>query len=60
VTLARGEQALTAIRVLLEHERGLNVAMLLPFQRDDEGRYSFGEAFVTPADPELSLWMPLP
>jgi hypothetical protein len=60
VTLTRGEQPMTAIRVLLEHERGLVVALTLPFHRDDEGRYFFGEPFVTPAEPELNLWMPLP
>lgn len=59
-TLTRGDQPQTAIRVLLEHERGLTVALQLPFHRDDDGRYSFGEAFVMPAEPELSLWMPLP
>ena len=60
VTLTRGEQPMTAIQVLLEHERGLTVALTLPFHRDDEGHYFFGEAFVTPAEPELNLWMPLP
>jgi hypothetical protein len=60
VTLTQGEQPLSAIRVLLEHERGLTVALALPFHRDDQGRYSFGEAFATPAEAELNLWTPLP
>ena len=60
VTLTRGEQPMTAIRVLLEHERGLVVALFLPFHRADDGNYFFGEAFVTPAEGELSLWTPVP
>jgi hypothetical protein len=60
VTLTRGDAPMTAIRVLVEHERGLTVALFLPFHRADEGRYFFGEAFVMPAEAELNLWMPPP
>ena len=60
VSLTRGESTLQAIKVLLEHERGLTVALFLPFQRTDGGEYHFGEAFVTPATPALDLWPPVP
>ena len=60
VSLTRGETPMQAIKVLLEHERGLNVAMFLPFHKGDTGDYWFGEAFVTPAPPELKLWPTVP
>jgi hypothetical protein len=60
VSLTRGEMPMQAIKVLLEHERGLTVAMFLPFHKADPGGYFFGEAFVTPAPPELKLWPAVP
>ncbi|HUQ11685.1 MAG TPA: hypothetical protein VM146_15325 [Steroidobacteraceae bacterium] len=60
VSLTRGEMPMQAIKVLLEHERGLTVAMFLPFHKAGSGDYYFGEAFVTPANPELRLWTRLP
>ena len=60
VSLTRGETPMQAIKVLLEHERGLTVAMFLPFHKADTGDYYFGEAFVTPAPPELKLWPAVP
>ena len=60
VSLTRGETPMQAIKVLLEHERGLTVAMFLPFHKADTGDYYFGEAFVTPAPPELKLWPVIP
>lgn len=60
VSLTRGEMPMQAIKVLLEHERGLNVAMFLPFHKADGGEYYFGEAFVTPAAPTLNLWPGVP
>ena len=60
VSLTRGESAMQAIKVLLEHERGLVVAMFLPFHKADDGEYYYGEAFVTPATPALNLWPPVP
>ena len=52
----RANQPLQAIKVAIEHERGLAVALFLPFQKDDYGVYSFGESFVVPVKPELGLW----
>ena len=60
VSLTRGDTSMQAIKVLLEHERGLTVAMFLPFHKADTGEYHFGEAFVTPAPPALNLWPPVP
>lgn len=60
VSLTRGEMPMQAIKVLLEHERGLTVALFLPFHKADNGEYYFGEAFVTPAPPALNLWPPVP
>jgi hypothetical protein len=60
VSLTRGDTPMQAIKVLLEHERGLTVAMFLPFHRANAGEYYFGEAFVTPAQPTLNLWPPVP
>jgi hypothetical protein len=59
VYVERGEEPVSAIQVLLEHERGLTVAMYLPYWKV-EGACAFGEAFVTPAAPALNLWTPVP
>jgi hypothetical protein len=56
VSVTRGNMPMRAIKVLLEHERGLTVDLFLPFHRADGGGYHFGEAFVTPAAPALNLW----
>jgi hypothetical protein len=60
VSLTRGEMPMQAIKVLLEHERGLTVAMYLPYYKSESGEYFYGEAFVTPATPALNLWPPVP
>jgi hypothetical protein len=52
----RGNQPMQSIRVLFEHERGLAVALFLPFHKDHLGVYAFGESFVMPASPEVKLW----
>jgi hypothetical protein len=60
VSLTRGDMPMQAIKVQIEHERGLNVALFLPFHKSAEGDYYYGEAFVTPAHAELKLWPPVP
>ena len=60
VRLTRGDMPMNAIKVQLEHERGLNVAMFLPFHKAESGEYYFGEAFVTPAVATLKLWPAVP
>jgi hypothetical protein len=49
-------QPMRVVRVLLEHERGLTVALMLPYIRNEDGSYAYGEAFVLPAEPELKVW----
>ena len=44
-----------AIKVLVEHRRGLSDALYLPFHRKLLG-YSFGEVFAVPASPEVQPW----
>jgi hypothetical protein len=52
----RANQPIQAIKVMLEHERGLAVAMFLPFRKTEYGVYNFGDSFVVPAPPALKLW----
>jgi hypothetical protein len=52
-----GQGPTTAIKILLEHRRGLCVAMYLPFnKRKLFGGYSFGPPFTVPASPEVHPW----
>jgi hypothetical protein len=44
-----------AIKVLIEHQRGLCVALYMPFRRSVLG-YSFGDIFATAAKPEVKAW----
>jgi hypothetical protein len=60
VSVTRGDTPMQAIKVQIEHERGLNVALFLPFYKSEEGEYYFGEAFVMPVHSELKLWPPVP
>jgi hypothetical protein len=52
----RANQPMQAIKVSFEHERGLNVALFLPFHKDQYGVYAFRDSFVVPISPELKLW----
>jgi len=45
-----------AIKVLIEHRRGLCTALYLPFRRKMFG-YSFGDVFAMPAEPEVNAWL---
>lgn len=44
-----------AIKVLVEHQRGLCVAVYMPFHRRLL-RYRFDDAFATSASPEVRVW----
>jgi hypothetical protein len=50
-----GESETRAIKVLIEHQRGLCIALYMPFRRRVFG-YSFGEVFATSAKPEVKAW----
>jgi hypothetical protein len=57
VTIApEAEKKTAAIKVLVEHQRGLCVALYLPYQRKWLGGYSFGSVFAKPAIPEVRIW----
>jgi hypothetical protein len=51
-----GEQLSPAIKVSVEHSRGLVVAMYLPFSCSSAGDYSFGSLFWLEASPQVGLW----
>jgi len=55
VTL-EGNRSTQAIKVLVEHRRGLNVALYLPFERRLFRGYSFGSTFSVAAKPEINAW----
>jgi hypothetical protein len=59
-SIMRGDQQVQAIRVLVEHERGLSVAMFVPFRRTEIGSHEFQTPFVQPVPAELKLWAPVP
>jgi hypothetical protein len=59
VYLERDHEPVQAIQVVIEHERGLNIAMYLPYWKVD-GACAYGEAFITPVAPVLNLWPPVP
>jgi hypothetical protein len=45
-----------AVKVLLEHRRGLCVALYMPFRKRMFLGYRFEEIFVQPANPEVGPW----
>jgi hypothetical protein len=51
-----GQKQTAAIKVLVEHERGLCVALYLPYRRKWLGGYNFGNMFVRSAIPEVVAW----
>src|SRR5262245_12774414 len=57
VTITPGGQKPTmAIKVLLEHRRGLCVALYMPFRRSRLLGCKFGEIIVKEAAPEVAPW----
>lgn len=52
-----GQKATKAVKVLVEHRRGLTVALYLPWQRKRlGGGCVFGEVMAIAADPEVRPW----
>lgn len=45
-----------AVKVLIEHERGLAVALYLPFSKRFLRGYAFGQTFLVLAAPEVNAW----
>lgn len=55
ITPAGGTQT-KAVKVLIEHRRGLTVALYLPWKRNPFGGYVFSEIMALPAKPEVHPW----
>jgi hypothetical protein len=51
-----GKPATDAIKVLIEHSRGLNVAVYLPFRKRLFRGYSFDESFSILVSSEVNPW----
>ena len=51
-----GQPPTQAIKVLIEHSRGLTVALYLPFKKKFLRGIVFGETFSAPASPEVNPW----
>jgi hypothetical protein len=55
-----GKPQTPAIKVLLEHRRGLCVALYRPFHKRVFLGYRFDDVFIQPANPEVDPWGSLP
>jgi hypothetical protein len=55
ITVA-GKSQTPAVKVLLEHRRGLCVALYMPFRKRMVLGYRFDEIFVQAAKPEVAPW----
>jgi len=51
-----GGEPVRAIKVMLEHRQGVNVAYYMPFSNEDSGAYVFGQTFSVPANSEINAW----
>lgn len=56
ITLEGGTST-TAVKVLLEHKRGLTAALYLPFRKRFLRGYTFGDTFAVEATPEVNAWV---
>jgi hypothetical protein len=57
VTMTPAAQKPTkAVKVLVEHRRGLTVALYLPWQRKVLGGYVFGQIMALTAESEVRPW----
>jgi hypothetical protein len=57
VTVTRaGQKPTKAVKVLVEHRRGLTVALYEPWHRKLLGGCEFGESWASRAEPEVSPW----
>lgn len=51
-----GRKQTDAMKVLVEHERGLTVAFYVPCHKSIFGKWTFEGMFVQPAEPEVNAW----
>jgi hypothetical protein len=55
ITLENGKQT-DAMKVLVEHKRGLTIAFYVPCHKGFMRGWQFEEMFVQPATPEVNAW----
>jgi hypothetical protein len=53
-----GQKPTKAIKVMIEHQQGLTVALYLPFRRKFLKGYNFGTMLSLPGSPEVDAWAP--
>jgi hypothetical protein len=53
---ADGKTPSQAIKVLLEHHRGLTMALYLPYAQDTSGDIRFGSTLSMFVPPEINPW----
>jgi len=51
-----GKSRTSAIKVLIEHRRGITVALYLPFEKKLFKGYVYGEMLSMLAEPEIKAW----
>jgi hypothetical protein len=51
-----GQKPTKAIKVLVEHRRGLTVALYVPWHRKLLGGCEFGDSWASKAEPEVNPW----
>lgn len=51
-----GAGAAHAVKVLLEHQRGLAIAFYMPFERNDIGVFVFGKMVTLFTESEVNAW----
>ncbi len=51
-----GQKPTKAVKVLVEHRRGLTVALYLPWKRKLLGGHGFGRMMALPAEAEVRAW----
>jgi hypothetical protein len=51
-----GQKSTKAVKVLVEHRRGLTVALYLPWKRKLFGGHVFGQVMALEAKPEVQPW----
>jgi hypothetical protein len=56
VDVIPGAGSMQAVKVLLEHQRGLAIAFYMPFARGDSGEYSFGRMVTLFTESEVNAW----
>ncbi len=52
-----GEKPTKAVKVLIEHRRGLTLALYLPWKKKMFGGPAFGEVMAVDAEPEVAPWV---